>query len=157
MSGSWKDIDLLVNDVAKAHTALRSANFHVSGTGRKRKAWVRLQMGQKIIKLDIHQDATLVSSVHARGTVERMHIAVLGLLLALTLQALGTVSRSAKVESDKECCEWLAGRMLQERLSWNRDLAGMLAVEHRLNWATALGPARYAAFLAMLGEISLFY
>lgn len=146
-----------MNDVAKAHTALRSANFHVSGSGNKRKAWVRLQMGQGTVKLDIHQNATLVSSIHAHETVERIHIAVPGLLLALTLQALGTISRSAKVESDTESCEWLAGRMLEERLSWNRDLAEMLAVQHRLNWATVLNPARYPAFLAMLGDIFFFY
>lgn len=88
-----KDIDLLVNDVGKAHTALRMANFHVSGRGRKRKAWIRSGPGTGVGKLDIHQDAALVASIHAEETVERINIATPGLLLAMALQGIGSMLR----------------------------------------------------------------
>lgn len=47
-----KDIDSTVNDVSKGHTAPRSGYLHVSGSGSKWKAWIRL--GSDTVRLDIH-------------------------------------------------------------------------------------------------------
>lgn len=146
-----KDIDLIVNDVNKAHTALRTARFHVNGRGTKRKAWIRLQSG--IVKIDLHQEARLVASTHAEETVERIHIGTLGLLLALTLQGLGTASRVAKVDSDLESTLWLAQCLLERGMVWRDDLAQMVTVEQRQNWENRISPAKHGELLGILRQI----
>lgn len=117
-----KDIDLLVHDINKANTALRSARFHVSGRGLKRKAWIKTGPEQRVVKLDLHQDAALVVSRHAEETVERIHIATPILLLTMTLQGLGTVSRSGKVDPDIRSTRWLVQIRYQRNASFGRYL-----------------------------------
>lgn len=57
------DIDLIPEDLNKAHNTLRSANFHVNGRGTKQKARSRHDTG--IIKFGLHRHARSVASIHA--------------------------------------------------------------------------------------------
>lgn len=154
-----KDIDLLVHDANKAHTALLSAHFHVSGRGLKRKAWIRTGPEQRVVKLDLHQDAALVASQYAEETVEKIHIATPVLLLTLTLQGLGTVSRSGKVDLDimstRWLVQWLVDEAVDDAVVRREDLACLITVAQRNNWANILSPEENMELLVLLQQLSL--
>lgn len=140
----------MVNDMSKAHIALRSAHFPVSGSGSKRKAWIRL--GSDTVKLDIHQDPGLLASIHAEETVERIHIARPGLILALTLQGLGTASRRGKVTLDVDTALSMARWLLDESIAWREDLATLVTTVHRQNWEQVLSPAKHFELFGLLRQ-----
>lgn len=106
-----------------------------------------------VVKVDVHENAKLVASCHADETVEGIYMATPGLLLMLTLQGTGTISRAKKADSDWQSALWLAQCLAEERVLWKQDLSHLITATHRQNWVKNLPPFEYCTLIKKLRDI----